>query len=377
MLSLFYDWVKVFQDFDFELPIVSDRAYQNIVVSTGEYGNVVQPRFQHRGSFSTSISIQISGSRITIDGNPSRINRLDNVVGLSSLDACMSVYNNILSELGLPQMTKCTKHFQRQGDEGSKVEIFSDGATFQRIDVTGNVMTGGHSRDYIRGVSTQRYRNSIPRLHTNGFGADWLSEAGNAHLIYAKLYDKANEVRRHTLKKIKVNNGADSPEYKYLLQLIEFLDANGVCRYEQELHSAYLRRHNLRFWGLFKEAAFRDVHEQFTSIDSKLEVESMELESISERLISAGICEGTRAANTTAMYALEWAHGKQFDFHKSQVKTHRARLRKIGIDIKDTYDQSRFSPVYVVKAKRVEVSPLVMPAWYRHADNRCQLQLAS
>jgi len=375
---MFYDWVKVYQDFDKELPLVSDRAYQNIVVETGETGKIVQPRFSHPGSFSTSVSIQISGDRITMDGNPSRYGRLDNVIGLSSLDACMEVYNGILRQLGLPEFTKCTKLYHRQGEDGKKVETFSDGATFQRIDVTSNVCTGGQSRDYIKGVSTQRYRNSVPRLHTNGFGCDWLSEAGNAHLIYPKLYDKANEIRLHSLKRIRNSHGVDSPEYQYLLSLIEFLDSNGVCRYEQELHSAYLRRHNLRYWGLFDETAFRDVHEDFLGIDSKLEVTSMELQSISERLVDLGICTGTRAATTTAMYAIEWMHGKKFDFSKSQVKTHRARLRQIGIDIKSEYDQSRFSPVYVVKAKRINVTPLVMPAWYRHADKSSgQLRLAS
>lgn len=374
---MFYDWVKVFQDFDEKLPLVSDRAYQNLVVETGELGDVVQPRFTHKGSFSSSISIQISGNRITMDGNPSRFNRLDNVVGLSTLEQCMKVFNEILSQLDLPNFTKCTRTYIRQGQDGSRAEVCSDGAIFQRIDVTSNHMTGGFSRDYIRGVSTQRYRNSIPRLHTNGFGADWLSASGNAILMYPKLYDKANEIRINSARKIKAACGKESEEYKYILKLLEFLDSNGVVRYEQELHSAYLRRHNLRFWGLFDESQFNDVHEEFVNIDSKLEVESMELQSISERLVKNEICNGTRAANTTALYALEWMHGKQFDFSKSQVKTHRSRLRKIGIDIKDAYDQSRFSPVYVVKAKRVNVTPLIMPAWYKRADTSGQLRLAS
>ena len=375
---MFYDWVKCYQDFDFELPLVSDRAYQNIIVESGELGQVVQPRFKHEGSFCSSISIQISGNRITIDGNPSKFNRLDNLLGLSSLDSCMKVYNEILTALGLPNFTKCTEVFYRQGQDGQRVETFSDGVTFQRIDITSNYSTGGHSKDYIKGVSTQRYRNSIPRLHTNGFCVDWLSASGNATLMYPKLYDKANEMKLHSLKKIKNKFGKESQEFEYITKLINYLNCLGVVRYEQELHSAFLRKNDFRWWGLFDESCFRTIHENFVNIDRNLKVTAMELENISEQLITEGICNGTRSANTTAMYALQWAHGMTFDVELTQVRTHRARLRKIGIDIKDVFDNSRFSPIVVKRAKEIEVSPLIIPSWYQHAgSNHNQLSLVA
>jgi hypothetical protein len=365
----FFDWIKCYQDFDFELPVISDNGYFKVDLVTGEQSHLIQPTKRQEGSYCTSVSIQISGNRLTFDGNISRYNRLDNLVGYSTLDESMKAINHLFSSLGLPRFTPCTKTFHRQGKDGEKVDTFSDGCTFQRLDITSNLCTDGHSRAYIKGVSTQPYKHSIPRLHTNGYGCDWLSKKGKATLVYPKLYDKANEIRLHSETKIKNKYGKDSDEFKYIQDLIKFLDEKGVVRYEQELHSAFLRRHNLRHWGLFDETIFNTIHQEFVDIDKKLGVTSMELQTITERLVSEGACSNTRSANATAMYAILWANGQQFDFAKRQVKTHRARLRKIGIDIKSEFDASRFSVVHMVKAHEVNVTPLVLPTWYQRPQN--------
>src|SRR5690606_1053932 len=109
-------------------------------------------------------------------------------------------------------------------------------------------------------------------------------------------------------------------------------------------------RKELNFYGLFEERVLRELHDDFVRVDEKLQVEAMDLEGISERLIRLGIVETTRAANTTAFYAIQWMTGQTFDLSKTQVQTHRARLRQIGIDIAHKCDISRFSPVYVVRA---------------------------
>ena len=375
-IRMFYDWLKITQDFGFDLPLVSDRAYQNIEVETGLAGKVVQPRFQHHGSFSTSVSIQISGSRLTMEGNPSRFNRLDNVYGLTSLDQCVEVFNAINSQLGLPLFTKCTKRFHRQSEDGTKTSVCSDGAVIQRIDITDNYCTGGYSRDYLRGLSTLRYKNSIPRLHTNGFGVDWLSPKGNAYLQYSKCYDKANELKLRTLPKAKRNFGSDSEEYAYLLKLVELLDQNGVIRFEQELHSAFLRKHEFRFWGLFDESELRQHHDNFIHLDTRLQVPQMNILSIAEKLIEQGICPNTKAANTTANYAFLWMHGQKFNLSQSNVQKHRARLRKIGIDIADEYDTHKFTPVFVERSKHINVTPLIMPDWYQAPTTKPALRAA-
>ncbi len=364
----FFDWLECYQDFDFELPIITDRALQHIDIVNGDYGLILQPTFQHKGSFCSSISIKISGNRIKMSGNPSKFNRIDNLFGFTSIDQCFSVFNQILLSLGLPVFTKCTQIFYRQGVDGKRVETFSNGAVITRLDVTTNVSVGNtvgsEIFDFIKGVSTQRYRNSIPHLHTNGCSVDWLSVGGKASLIYPIIYNKANELRLHSLTKIKNKFGVGSAEYNYLIKLIEFCESNGVARFEQKFKHAYLRKHNLRFWGLFNGSHFFEVQQQFLSIDEKLKVTAMDFETLTEQLISNDVVTNTRSANMTAMYAIEWAHGKTFDFTKTQVKLHRCRLRKIGIDIKDTFNVSRFSPVVIKKAKEITVSSLAVPTWY-------------
>ncbi len=57
-----------------------------------------------------------------------------------------------------------------------------------------------------------------------------------------------------------------------------------------------------------------------------------------EILISKGVVTNSNAATTTANYAAMWMQGATLDFSKSAANVHRARLRKIGIDIKKPYE---------------------------------------
>lgn len=371
--NIFFDWLTCYQDFDFELPIVNVDVYQRLNVETGEFGKIIQPRFNHEGSHCSTVSISISGSRITMSGNPSKYDRLDNLQGITSLDECVAVFNRILLSLGLPPFTKCTRVYHRQGEDGKKTQTLSDGLVFTRIDVTSNKTTGGYSKDYIKGISTLRVANSIPNLHTNGCTCDWKSTKGNCPLIYHCVYDKANEMTLFTLPKVRNKFGRDSDEYRYVQQVRDYCQDNGVVRFEQKIKHEKLSRMNCRFWGLFDDSRIKALHDDFTKIDSRLQVTAMDLETISDQLISNEVVSNVKAANTTAMYAIQWSNGKTFDFTKNQVKVHRARLRKIGIDIKNTFDASRFSPVVVTKAVEIEVNDLTLPHWYRHAQPHLKL----
>ncbi|WP_259642164.1 phage/plasmid replication protein, partial [Pseudomonas syringae] len=53
--------------------------------------------------------------------------------------------------------------------------------------------------------------------------------------------------------------------------------------------------------------------------------------------VSQGICSGEASANATMVYVFMWMEGQSFDLSKSAVKVHRARLRKIGLDIGKPY----------------------------------------
>jgi len=364
---MFYDWLTIFQDHDERLPLLGDTVEMIYSTEDGSLLTERQPSFQHKGSFSTSISIRISGGRVTVKGNPSRIDRIDNLFGYQSIDECIQVYNRILLSLNLPPFSKATKAWHITGMDGKKAVQVANGATVQEVHITTNKGVGhGNELSYLKSaISTQRYRNSIPRLHSNGTTVDWLSVKGNASLIYPSVYIKAHEIRLHSLEKIKRLHGSDSQEYKYLLDVINFCDDNGIVRFEQKLKSRFLRRHNLQFWGLADYSLLDAIHQEFLNIDQTVQVNAMTYQSIAEVLKEEGVCKSVQAANATANYFFMWLHGERFDFKKTQVRTHRARLRKINIDIAESCDITKHSPVRVKEVREIETSLVSAPDWYR------------
>lgn len=380
---MFYDWLSIYQDHDYQLPLVASRHFVAVDTATGEDLGIRQDTLKHEGSYSTSINIRVSGNRVTVTGNPSRVNRLENLFGFTNLDHCIEVYNRILARYGLPPFTKATKVWHVAG-EGSRIRTLTDGAVITEVHITSNITTGSIVRQvidpqlnlfnqvesladtFIRAISTLPYKNSVPRLHTNGKTCDWLTKKGQgSSLIYPSVYNKAYELALHTLPKIKRLHGIESAEYKYLTDIIDYCHSHGVVRFEQKLKSAFLRRNNLQFYGLANFDVLRSVHHEFINLHKKLQVEHMSLESITQKLVANGICDNTRSANATTLYAIQWMHGHQFDFNKKQVKTHRARLRKIGIDIALPCDLSKFSLVTVKDSQTITVGQLVAPTWYR------------
>lgn len=371
---MFFDWMDIHQDHS-EAIAPKEGAFFEMDAVTGEFRRLVQPKTKAEGSYATSIGISVSGNRVRVSGNPSKFDRLDNLFGHDSLDAAVGVFNRVLLGLGFPPFTKCTKVDFVQGEDGARAQHVADGAVFTRLDITENIATGeGNTLPYLRGLSTQSLRRSVPRLHTNGRTVDWLSQKGSARMIYPTAYDKANEIDLHQLPKIRNKYGEDSPEYDYLKKVRDYCLQNGVVRLEQKLKSEFLRRNWLSYWGIVKEEDFIKHHHELLNLDEKLQVENMTLEGISEKLLRLGIVDTTRAANTTTLYAIQWMNGQTFDKNKTQIQVHRSRLRKIGIDICTPCDLSKTSPVLVRKAVQIEVKSLPMPSWYQ-APQKTHLKL--
>ncbi|EAY7487401.1 DNA replication protein, partial [Salmonella enterica] len=138
---------------------------------------------------------------------------------------------------------------------------------------------------------------------------------------------------------------------------------------EQKLKSRFLQKHHYLYWGLSDYSSLSKLHNQFVNLDKTLSVTAMDFDTISEHLIYQGVVDSTRSANTTAMYAIQWMHGHSFDFNKKQVQTHRARLRKIGIDIAQRCNIAKFSPVIVRNKRDVVVSDCKIPDWYHKASH--------
>lgn len=377
-MSYFYDWLSTYQDFSEEMPIISDTGQITINLETGETSSVRQQPLFHEGSYSTSIRIKVNGSRIMIEGNPSRYGRKDNLFGYTKLDDCFTVYNRILSSLNLPRFTKCTKLDYIQGKDDSKVITVSDGAIITRLDLTSNFAVGEDcERDYIKGLATQRYRNSLPRLHTDGNTCDWLSKLGNARFIYPSVYNKAVELELHSLPRFKRKYGENSKETQYIKSVIDYCKTEGIVRLEQKVKSPFLRKSNLSYWGLFSEAVFTDIQKPFIDLDRKLKVEKMTIENVTEKLLKENIVNDVRAANCTAGYFYQWMHGARMDVTKTHIRVHRARLRKIGIDIASPCDMHKISPIFVKTLKTIERKAAIVPSWYERPNFQTDLRMVN
>jgi len=373
---MFIDWIKAQQDYPFDLPKLSKRFSRHFDADTGEQLGESAPAFLAEGSYCTTFRIQVTGRRIIVDGNPSRINRLDNVFGLRTLAECFRVINSILIELGLPSMTPCSSVLRRQ-DDGLVV----DGAVLLRLDLTSNFSVGqGNERAYLRGISSQRFRHSIGYLYPDGNTVVWTPKGGEkaGRLVYPGNYNKAAELSAHLLPKVLRTFGEDSDEYRYVRELRDWCASVGMVRSEIKLRAEFLKRERLCFWGLFDESELAKVHGEFLRVGDDMTLDAHDIASISEQLMRLGICDSMQAATRTATYAMEWMNGKQFDFEKSSVKTHRARLRAIGLDIKNPYDCTRHGVVFIHNVREVErtydVSP---PSFYRPAVVPSHLRLVA
>lgn len=370
---MFIDWLSISQEHAHDLPQVCDVFSLKVDAHTGEELSRSQPRFSHEGSHSTFLTIHVSGRKVTVEGNPSRYGRLDNLFGFQNLTQCISVYNAVLAQYGLPPFTPCTFRKLRDGESGSKFSDWvTDGARIHRVDLTTNYSVGAGNVDcYLRGVSSQRIGRNIGYLYPNGKTVAWTPSGGGkgGRLQYRKIYDKANELvysQSSLLPRIKRIYGEDSNEFKYVSRIHSFCVERGIVRFEQELKSEFLQRENLCHWGLFNESKFLELHREFLDVDKKLKVSAMDFLTIAESLKIHDVVKSTQAANATASFYLQWLHGAPVAVKDRQFKEYASRLNKIGINIRNAPDLSKFSPVIIKEVREItKCADIVIPNWYR------------
>lgn len=176
-------------------------------------------------------------------------------------------------------------------------------------------------------------------------------------------------MRVHSYDKIKRKFGEESKEFRYYRSVYEYCRENGVVRFEQKLKSRYLQRENLCYWGISDFSVLENLQKEFTDMYKKLNVSQYDLETIAEQLVSQGIVDTLRKATTSAYYAMLWASGKELGLKSRQYETHRARLRKIGIDIANPCDVEKFQAVRVIACENIMVRPFKAPDFYQFPSN--------
>jgi len=196
----FIDKLNMYQDHENELPTIGSE-----------------------GSFSSSLRIRCNGTRVCIEGNPSRWNRAENLFGFNSIEYCISIYNHILITLGLPPFTKATIAEYRQGEDGKKVELITNGSVLTHIDVTRNLsVRAGCEVSYLRGLSTLTIgKSQKPYLYANNMTVDWYK---GSTVRYTKAYVKSHDLNDHKKKRLKEATEIEKAQYE---SVIKFCDVVG------------------------------------------------------------------------------------------------------------------------------------------------------
>ena len=108
---MFYDYLTVEQVYSHPLPKVSDTGICYYDRRTGETIRDTAPGWKHEGSYSTLIKIRVDGCKLRVEGNPSAVNRLDNLDGYRSrMTASRSTTKSFLSTATSTVLAVATIH---------------------------------------------------------------------------------------------------------------------------------------------------------------------------------------------------------------------------------------------------------------------------
>ncbi|MEZ8605543.1 phage/plasmid replication protein, II/X family [Vibrio splendidus] len=362
----FIDQLFMQQDhYEGNLPLVGRHVIERVELDTGEK---LPPSVNQKvleGSFSTKLTIRCDGTRVRVEGNPSRWQRVDNLFGLQTIDECVSIYNHVLASYDLPPFTKNTRFSHRQSADGKSSSLIGNGAEITLIDWTRNHSVGkGKEQSFIRGLSSMQIgRGRKPKLYPDGNTCNW-GEGSTWQMD--KLYRKAVELQRHLLKAQKKKQGVEPEVLEYVTKLIEYCELSGVVREEHSLRQTLLKRHNLQFYGNVTEKDFYQHLQDIENAMNTIHISHDEHQSIADQLLSQGAVKSRQAANATQSYAIMWQQGTDIRqlLSQSNFYVHKARLKSIGIDIGQQFDVSRICPT-LKRSEVIEVHPLKIPPWYK------------
>ncbi|AYO04454.1 phage/plasmid replication protein, II/X family [Vibrio parahaemolyticus] len=343
------------------LPLVGRHVIERVDLETGES---LPPSVNQKileGSHSTKLTIRCDGYRVRVEGNPSRWQRQDNLFGLETIDECVEIYNHVLAKYDLPPFTKNTRLKHRQTPDGKGSSLVGNGAEITSIDWTQNLAVGkGSEQSFIRGMSSMNLGRALqPKLYPDGYSCYW---GEGSEWLLIKLYTKAVELQRHRKKAHNV----DEDTQRYIDKLITYCENNGVVRLEYSLRQKLLKRHNLQFYGLTEEQDFFTHIKHFEEAMDTITISHDEHLSVAQQLLQSGAVDTVRKANTTMNYFTLWQNGVDLrsTLNRSQFYEHKARLKKIGIDVGQQFDVTRMCPT-LRRSKVIDVQSLTAPSWYQ------------
>jgi II/X family phage/plasmid replication protein len=369
----FIDKLNMWQVHGDELPFIGKHGAINFDLLTGETSDalVINGKLPVLSSYSTSLRVHCNGSRVFIEGNPSRFGRMENLFGFSSFDDCVSVYNRVLNELGLPPFTTGRFEFL-QGYENDKAKKTYTGAHIAHVDITKNHIVGDNNcYAFLKALSTLTLPNGKePFLYPNGATLDWsTSKCGRgSSWDYSKVYIKHIDL----LDKKKSNTkDASEQDLDYYRQVIEHCQYNGVIREEHSFKAKKLNRYDLQYFG-FTDLNRLVTHKTLTTLETlikTLEVSTMDYTSIADQLLANGVCRSRQSANSTQSFAFAWMNDPDFNRktpRNTQFFEHKKRLLSLGLDISIPFRTDRnVLPMIRNQREITRYSHDQIPSWYR------------
>jgi hypothetical protein len=376
-MMYFFDWLSIKQThkppLGRPLPIVCKIHSTHTDTETGENFDT-RTRAKFEGSYSTSISVRCDGHTVEVSGNPSRVNRLDNLFGLDTLRDCVLVYNRILREYGLPPFTPAiltdavtvSRHTRTMGALPVQSDhVTSEGAIIQELHVTRNYSVGqGNEGKFYRAMGSFKHRQREPKLYRDG-----ITWGEGSRRLYFGFYSKGVEFDlprvKSKLRGLLESEQITQDDYDYYENVKSYAITQGIVRLEYKLKNNWLRDNNLRFYipSITAEHVSKKLNIAEKWVEN-MSVSKVSYNNIAEQLVEIGACK-ERASRFTESVFLRWLHGMDIGLAPSQLKVHRKRLLSLGIDIAMPCDVTSLR--VHIRTDEISLSDCPVPDWYRAA----------
>ena len=348
------DWITIQQKHRLaqgqKLPILNSGRV--VFLSVDEQGLMsiehhTDKRFQHKGSYDTSVQLVCDGQTVKFSGNIGRLGRPDNVFNLTITETIFKL-NALLAQHKLPPFT-----FERPKyifcESTNKDEIIPHhGAEITRLDITRNYATGKDNAyqmmDLLATKSIGHVKNGRSK---DGATVSWGKRGGRN---FTKAYIKHLEMVAHA-------KGLDEQGNKkkdVILQsgIYQFCEDNGIVRIEIELDRKTLLENEMRYGVGLNMNALRQLFDSRVNEIApvtKFTAKSLDLSDLPKKL----------RAVATLYYQ---KNNMQDLYSRATFYRHAKALREYGIDITIPFKgQKTFQPVI----KQIVLNPIYQPDWYR------------
>lgn len=345
------DWLSVYQVHE-KAPLLGETLLLFCDLETGEIRSQAVRGVQHRGSFDSSLQIRCDGRRVEVSGNPSRWGRRDNVFGLSSMAACIELYNSVLRQLGLPEFSEDERPYVAPFQFQRSDSVLAAGAVVTRVDLCRNWSAGsaGSARSVLAALSSLVRQGKCAWLSPDGNTAAW---GVGSRYAYVKYYLKGPELRKH----------AKSGD-EYLQQLTAWATDSGLVRQELSAKAMMLKRKGLDRPGAWTLAKINELLDEYTPHRSA-GASCSSFDELYETLRALDVPASRARAAQTALHA--YLNGYKFvpgqNISKSAFYRLRADVKVAGVDIASPLNVSTLP----IRVRELELSPAAAPEWYRWA----------